>query len=49
MYSLYHPSIYKDHTVDYLNELFVTQNVVLRLQSILLKLEILIEAMKKDK
>ena len=46
LFSLRAISIYVKHSMDYVHELFVTQNVVLRLQGILLKIVLLIEGNK---
>lgn len=46
-FSLDSINIYKEHDINYLHELFTTQNVVLRLQGILLQLDLLIEKLKK--
>lgn len=46
IFSLRAISTYRDHNMNYVHELFVTQNVVLRLQGILLKLDLLIEGNK---
>ena len=46
IFSLKTITIYKDYNMDYAHKLFVTQNVVLRLQGILLQLDLLIEKYK---
>ena len=46
LFSLDAICLFKDHNTDYVHELFVTQNVVLRLQGILLKIVLLIEGNK---